>query len=367
MRISLKPLAEQVVVVLGASSGIGRASALQLAARGAKVVVSARSEQGLTSLVADITTQGGQATYAVCDVTDHGQVQQVASHAVQTYGRIDTWVNCAAVSLFATFEETTPEDYRRLMEVNYLGQVHGALAALPHLRKSGGGAIIAISSVESIVSLPQHAAYAASKHAVEGAIDALRRDLLAEKVPISVTSVKPATINTPLFTNSRSTMDVKPKGPPPVYQPNVVADCVVYAAEHPARDLFAGGAGRMMALQQFTAPKQMDAYLSKIGVRQERTSEPRPGGMAGNLYEPTSDDRSEGDYSGRARSFSLYTYLETHPIARVVAAGSVLVAAPVLIKRLMRQGDHEVAAPDAVTSIGGAADVAGSPGPVPRS
>jgi NAD(P)-dependent dehydrogenase (short-subunit alcohol dehydrogenase family) len=333
MRTKLKPLNEQVVVVLGASSGIGRASALALAARGASVVVSARSEKGLVSLVAQITAAGGRATYVVCDVADFAQVRQVASIAVHTYGRIDTWVNAAALSLFAHFEETTPEEYRRLMEVNYLGQVHGALAALPHLRTSAGGAIIAISSVESIVSLPLHAAYSASKHAVEGAMDALRRDLMAEKAPISVTSVKPATINTPLFTNSRSKMDVKPKGPPPVYEPNVVADCVVYAAEHPVRDLFAGGAGRMMALQQFTAPRQMDLYLSKIAIRQERTKEQRPEGMPGNLYEPTSDDRASGDYSRRARSFSLYTYLETHPRARVLAAGSALVTTGLLLSR----------------------------------
>ncbi|HEX8489156.1 MAG TPA: SDR family oxidoreductase [Propionibacteriaceae bacterium] len=333
MRIKLKPLNEQVVVVLGASSGIGRASALALAARGAKVVVAARSQKGLVSLVAQITAAGGQATYVLCDVADYAQVRQVASIAVQTYGRIDTWVNCAALSLFAHFEETTPEEYRRLMEVNYLGHVHGALAALPRLREGGGGSLIAISSVESIVSLPLHAAYSASKHAVEGAMDALRRDLMAEKAPISVTSIKPATINTPLFTNSRSRMDVKPKGPPPIYQPNVVADCVVYAAEHPVRDLFAGGSGRMMALQQFTAPRQMDLYMAKIATRQERTKEPKPDGMPGNLYEPTSDDRAAGDYSRRARRFSVYTYLETHPKARALAAGSALVTTALLLGR----------------------------------
>jgi hypothetical protein len=151
-----------------------------------------------------------------------------------------------------------------------------------------------------------------------------------------VTSVKPATINTPLFTNSRSRMDVKPKGPPPVYQPDVVAACVVYAAEHPVRDLFAGGAGRLMALQQFSAPRLMDRYLSRVATRQERTTEARPGGLPGNLYQPTSDDRAEGDYSRRARRFSLYTYLETHPRARAVAAGSLLVSTPLLLGRLAK-------------------------------
>jgi NAD(P)-dependent dehydrogenase (short-subunit alcohol dehydrogenase family) len=337
MGIDLKPLTEQVVVVLGASSGIGRASALRLAARGAKVVVSARSEAALASLVAEIIGSGGEATSVVADVADFEQVQHVATVAAQTYGRIDTWVNCAAVSVFAGFQDTTPDEFRRLSEVNYLGQVHGALAALPHLQASGRGAIIALSSLESIVSLPNHAAYSASKRAVEGAMDTLRRDLMAAQIPISVTSVKPATINTPLFSNSRNKMDVKPKGPPPTYQPNVVADCVVYAAEHPVRDLFAGGSTPVMAITQFVAPGLMDRYLSRLGVRQERTNEPAPIDTAGNLDQPSSDPRVEGDFSGRARRFSLFTWAQTHPKVEVITASAVLLGAPRAISRLTRR------------------------------
>jgi NAD(P)-dependent dehydrogenase (short-subunit alcohol dehydrogenase family) len=337
MRIDLKPLDEQVVVVLGASSGIGRASSLQLAARGAKVVVSARSEEALGSLVAEITGRGGEATSVVADVVDFDQVQHVASVAAQTYGRIDTWVNCAAVSVFAGFQDTTPDEFRRLSEVNYLGQVHGALAALPHLRASGRGAIIAVSSLESIVSLPNHAAYSASKHAVEGAMDALRRDLMVAEIPVSVTSVKPATINTPLFSNSRNKMDVKPKGPPPYYQPNVVVDCVVYAAEHPVCALFAGGSAPAMAITQFLAPRLMDRYLSRIGVRQERTTEPAPIGTAGNLDQPSSDPRVEGDFSGRARRFSLLTWSQMHPKVKTITASAVLLGAPLAISRLSKR------------------------------
>ncbi|HYP45125.1 MAG TPA: SDR family oxidoreductase [Propionibacteriaceae bacterium] len=341
--MKLKRLEDQVVVVVGASSGIGRATALALAGRGATLVVAARSEPGLVTLMAEITAIGGDATYKVCDVSDYAQVQQVASLAVERFGRIDTWVNAAAVSVFAPFEQTTAQEFKRLNEVNYLGQVYGALAALPHLRSSGGGAIIAISSVESIVSLPNHAAYSASKHAVEGAMDALRRDLMAEKAPISVTSVKPATINTPLFANSRSKLGVFPKGPPPLYQPEVVADCVAYAAEHPVRDLFAGGAGRMMALQQFFSPRQMDLYLSKIGVRQERAPEKdgadaQTGLPLDNVDEPRlGDNRTRGDFSGRARRFSLYTWMQTHPRSRL-AAQSVALAAPLVLSRLRGSG-----------------------------
>lgn len=333
MTIRLKPLGEQVVVVLGASSGIGRASALRLAARGARLVVGARSEAGLVSLVGEITRAGGQAVHLVCDAVDPDQVERLAELAVSRYGRIDTWVNCAAVSLFATFEDTTPAEFRRVMEINYLGQVHGALAALPRLRASGQGALISISSVESRVALPLHAAYSAGKHAVQGAMDSLRRDLLADGAPISVTTVKPATISTPLFSNSRNKMDRKPKGPPPVYSPTVVAACVEHAAEHPVRDLLAGGAALQMLTTEFLAPKAMDVLLGKVAIRAESTRQPVPGGSPGNLDGPTSDDRVKGDFFGRP---SLSTWLQLHPRVRRIAVAGLLTGGPVLVRRLGR-------------------------------
>jgi hypothetical protein len=208
------------------------------------------------------------------------------------------------------------------------------LAALPYLRRQGG-ALIAISSVEAIVATPLHSAYGASKHAVEGFMDALRRELMAERAPISVTSIKPGTINTPFFNNSRNKLDVKPKGPPPIYDPAIVADCILYAAEHPVRDLFAGGAGKAMAAQQFMAPGLMDAALARIGIPAMRTNEPQPHGNPGNLYDPrTSETRARGDFSDRARRFSLYTWLELHPGARAaLTAGGLLAGAALLAGR----------------------------------
>lgn len=337
--MQLKPVSEQVVVVAGASSGIGRETALRFASRGAKLVVAARSEPGLTSLAGEIEALGGQALHVACDVADFAQVQALAEAAVARFGRIDTWVNNAAVSVYALAEETKPEEYRRVMEVNYLGQVHGALAALPYLRAAGGGALIAISSVESIVSLPLHAAYSASKHAVEGFTDALRRELMAEGAPISVTSVKPGTINTPFFNNSRSRMDVKPKGPPPYYDPGVVADCILYAAEHPVRDLFAGGAAKSMAAAQMMAPGLVDAALARFGIPASRTGEPETQGQQGNLYEPRAgDNRTDGDFAGQARRFSLYTWLETHPPAKALALGGAVLGTALLFMR--RREEH---------------------------
>lgn len=186
----------------------------------------------------------------------------------------------------------------------------------------------------SSVSLPLHTSYSASKPAVEGVLDGLRRNLLAEGAPISVTSIKPATINTPFFNNARNKMDVKPKGPPPIYQPTVVGDCVLYAAEHPVRDLYAGGGGRMMAVAQIFAPTLVDKTLARMGIASERTKEPQPDGAQGTLYEPhTDDDRAEGDFSDRARRFSAYTWLETHPWVRQLATSSLVAGTALLLAR----------------------------------
>jgi NAD(P)-dependent dehydrogenase (short-subunit alcohol dehydrogenase family) len=166
--MQLKPIEEQVVVLMGASSGIGRETALRFARKGAKVMVSARGEEGLDSLVEEIRAEGGEATAVVADTSDFGQVEAVADRAVEQYGRLDTWVHLAAVGLFATFEQTTPEEFERVVDVNLMGQVYGAMAALPHLKREGRGASIHISSVEAKRSFPFHSAYGASKHGIDG-------------------------------------------------------------------------------------------------------------------------------------------------------------------------------------------------------
>lgn len=341
MAIQLKPLSEQVMVILGASSGIGRETALRAAHNGARIMVAARNEDALASLVQEITAAGGIAAYITCDVTDETEVRHLARDAVARFGRIDTWVNVAGVSVYALFEDTTAREFRDIMEVNFVGQIHGARAALPHLRKQGG-ALIAVSSVESIVSLPLHSAYSASKHAVEGAFDGLRRELMAEGAPVSVTSIKPATINTPFFRNARSKLDVMPKGPPPMYEPGVVADCILYAATHPVRDLFAGGAGKTMAVSQMIAPKLMDMVMATFGIPASRTSTAEPGGHDGTISTSDGDARTRGDFEKHAR-LSLYTWLELRPAARVLTIGAVAAGAVALARYGRNRGGTRAA------------------------
>lgn len=337
----LKPIGEQVAVVLGAASGIGRETALRFAERGARVVVAARDPVALQSLVAEIAARGGRAIHAACDVTDHAQVEGVAEAAVAAFGRIDTWVNVAAVSVYGRFEEISSAEFRRVLDVNVMGQVHGARAAVPRLRRGGGGALIGIASVESYVALPLQSAYAASKFAVEGFLDAVRRELLDEGAPISVTSIKPATIDTPLFDNARSKLGVKPKGPPPIYHPAVVADAVLYAAAHPVRDLYCGGAARIMVLGQMLAPRLVDAVLSRVVIEAQRTDQPKPPDAPDNLFAPRlGEARIVDDISPHPRRLSLYTWMETHPRA-VLAAGGVLAGAALLRARRGRRGGSD--------------------------
>ena len=331
--MQLKPVEEQVVALMGASSGIGRESALRFARRGAKVVVSARGEDGLASLVEEIRQGGGQATAVVADTSDFEQVKAVADRAVEEYGRLDTWVHLAAVGLFATFEQTTPEEFARVIDVNLMGQVYGAMAALPHIKREGRGALIHISSVEAKRSFPFHSAYGASKHGMDGFLEALRVELKHEGWPISVTQVLPGTINTPFFDKGRSKIGVKPVGIPPIYEPGTVANIIVYAADNPARDLVSGGAAQALILNQRLSPRMLDAVLAtRAGFSPQKTEEPRSEDEPDNLYGPIrGHDTAKNGF--RALSRSLYNWLEMHPVVRRGAAAGTALGLMAVLRR----------------------------------
>ena len=338
--INLKPINEQVVVVAGASSGIGRATALAFARRGAKVMVSARGEPGLQSLVDEIRQSGGQATSQAADVAVFDEVKALADTAAEVYGRIDTWVHCAAVAVYATFEQTTPDEFKRVIDVNLLGQAYGAMATLPHLRRTGGGALIHISSVEARRALPYHSAYAASKHGIEGFLDAMRMELQHEGAPISVTNIMPASINTPFFDKARTKLGVKPMGVPPIYQPDIVVDAILYAAEHPVRDIVVGGAGKIISTTQRLSPRLMDAMLSRTAFEGQRTEQPKGADAPNSLFEPISGyDRVEGSFSDQALQHSTSNWLDKHPATRDFALGAALVGGAVLALRALQGND----------------------------
>ena len=335
--MQLKPIHEQVVTVVGASSGIGRAAALEFARQGAKVVVAARGEPGLRSLVDQIRGAGGEAEYVVADVTDYHQVRAIADRAVESYGGLDTWVHCAAVALYAMFEQTTPEEFRRVIEVNLLGQAYGAMVAVPHLRHTGRGALIHVSSIEARRAFPYHSAYAASKHGIAGMLDALRLELQDEGLPISVTNIMPGSINTPLFNKARTKIGVKPMGMPPIYQPDIVVNAILYAAENPVRDIVVGGAAKLFSTAQRISPAMVDAMLLRTAFAGQKTDEPKSADAPDNLFEPIGGyDQVTGDFDDQALQHSTSNWLDMHPAAREFAIGVGLVAGAVLLARAFR-------------------------------
>lgn len=296
--VNLKPLAQQVVCITGASSGIGRCAALLFAQKGAKVFAISNGEAGLKTLVDEIKTGGGAAHYAVADVAEFKQVKSAADMCVKEFGRIDTWVNNAGIYMYASVEQTTPEEWRRIMDVNFHGQVNGALAALPHLRAGGGGALVCVSSVASTLVIPYATAYCATKHAVTGFIDGLRMELEINNEPIAVTNVRPATINTPLFAKSLSKLGVKPHGPQPVYKPSVVAETIVHCAEHHERDVHAGSAGEVLEMLKKMVPAVVDKIsTTKPVLEQTHTDEPAgENNFWGPLKNTTQYDVVEGPF-----------------------------------------------------------------------
>lgn len=337
--MKLKPIDEQVVVVMGASSGIGRLAALEFARRGARVVVSARGQAGLDSLVEQIRQEGGEATAIAADVLHFDQVKAVADKAVALYGRLDTWVHLAAVMLYAALEDTTPEEFKQVIDVNLTGQAYGIMAALPHLRREGRGALIHISSVEGVRAFPLQSAYAASKHGLVGMLEALRMELQHEGLPVSVTNIMPASINTPLFSKARTKLGYKPQGHPPFYEPSAVSDLILYAAEHPSRDLFAGGAGKMLDLGQALAPALMDKIFTRTAFRWQHTREPKPAGAPDNLFGPLEGyDRVRGEFGDQAMAGTLYTAVQTNSGLRYALAGLALGAVAALALRPASNG-----------------------------
>lgn len=321
MKLSLKKLPEQVVVITGASSGIGRVTAKEAARRGAKVVLVSRDDADLRQLVDEITADGGQATHVVADVGHRESLERAADVAAATYGGIDTWVNNAGVSVYGRLEEVSEEDARRVFETNYWGVVHGSLIAAGRLRERGG-AIINIGSVLSDTAMPLQGHYSASKHAVKGFTDALRVELEKDGAPISVTLVKPAAIDTPYPEHAKNYMSEAPTHQPPVYAPEVVAEAILRCAERPERDVKAGGSAKAFTTIETFAPRLADRFKAATSFSGQHSGRPRRDTET--LHAPRPGDaRERGDYEGRVMERSLYTTATLNPVATVLGAAAL--------------------------------------------
>lgn len=334
----VRSIVDQVVVITGASSGIGRETALAFAQRGARLVLAARNREALDTLAAEVERLGGVAHVVPTDVSDFEQVDKLAVSAVQRFGRIDTWVNNAAVATYGSIEQMDVAEIRRVIEVNLFGQIHGMKAALPHLRREGG-TIINVASALGKRAVPLQAAYCAAKHGVVAFGEALRLELRADRVPVEVVDILPSSINTPIFEHARSKLGVLPTLLPPVYEPRVVAGAILTVAEQPVRQVFVGGAGRLFDLLQRLSPSLMDWYQLGPGRIIDRQKTDRPDDGQDNLFAPVP---GPGRVTSRAelhsKSTSLYTTaLGLHPVPGRVVAGVVLGAAGAVLRGLGRR------------------------------
>jgi short-subunit dehydrogenase len=339
MKPNFKPIKEQVIVITGASSGIGLATAKAAAQQGARLVLVSRNDEYLGSLEEEIKAAGGEAIHVAADVGKRDDVRNVANEAVARFGRIDTWVNNAGVSIYGRLTEITDEDHQRLFQTNFWGVVYGSLAAVPHL-KVQGGTLINIGSVLSDQAAPMQGMYSASKHAVKGFTDALRMELEEEGAPISVTLIKPAAIDTPYPQHARNYTAQEPSLPPPVYRPEEVARAILYAATHAKRDIYVGGAGRAMSVMNRAAPRAMDRVGERMLARQQFRDEParEPSGA---LHTAGVGGQIRGDYPGRVMRTSLYTRATMHP----AVTGALLAAAGAAAVMLLKRGSSPELAP----------------------
>jgi NAD(P)-dependent dehydrogenase (short-subunit alcohol dehydrogenase family) len=310
MKVKLKRLRDQVIVITGASSGIGLATARLAARGGARVVLTSRDGEDLPQVVDQIRAEGGTAVFAVADVADFEALKGVAATAMRDFGTIDTWVNNAGVSIYGPIEDVGLMDARRLFETNYWGVVHGTLAALPHL-KAHGGALINVGSVLSNTGYPLQGHYTASKHAVKGFTDSIRVELEHERSPVSVTLIQPAAIDTPYPEHAKSYLGLEPTHTPPVYAPEVVARTILSCAQRPQRNVLVGGGARALTALEHMAPALGDRFKEMAVFKGQRSA--RPADRTETLFGPRpGDTRERGGYEGHVMESSAYTAARLH-------------------------------------------------------
>jgi len=317
-----KPLHEQIVVITGGTSGIGLATAREAARRGARVVVAARNEAVLKTVCDDIRARGGQAAYAVADVGREEDVRHIAEVAQEAFGGFGTWVNNAGVAVFAHLVDLPHEDHQRLMQTNYWGMVYGSRAAVEYLREQpNGGTLINIASINADMPVPILGAYSATKAAIKAYSDVLRMELLEKGEPVAVSLIKPSGIATPISDHGRSHLATRGRIMPPLYDPHVVAEAILTAAQQPVRDVTVGAVGRFLSLVAKVFPPVSDRVVGWILEQALKSGKPRL--PTDTLYSPGLDGHVYLDGRKRGLSFSLYTYARLHPLRAIGGLAAV--------------------------------------------
>ncbi len=318
----------QVVVITGASAGVGRAAVRAFAARGASIGLLARGIDGLEGARREVEQAGGRALVVPVDVSDAEAVEAAAAQVEQELGPIDIWVNNAMSTVFAPIHETTAEEFRRVTEVTYLGVVHGTLSALRRMRPRNRGIIVQVGSALAYRSIPLQAAYCASKHAIKGFTESLRVELKHDRIDIHVTEVHLPAINTPQFGWSRARMPRRPQPVPPIYQPEVAADAILLAVTDRRREVWAAWPVAEAILGERLAPAVADWYLARNGYESQQTEEPIEANRRDDLDAPVPGDHgAHGTFDDRAKRSSLWLTASKHRGALLVSALGVAAAA----------------------------------------
>jgi len=319
----------ETVVITGASAGVGRATARKFAKNGARIGLLARGREGLEAAQKEVEEFGGKALVQIVDVADADRVEAAAAQIEAELGEIDIWINNAMASVFSPIKRMTPEEFRRVTEVTYLGCVHGTLVALERMLPRNRGVIVQVGSALAYRSIPLQSAYCAAKHAMKGYTESLRCELLHEKSNVRVTMVQLCALNTPQFGWVKGRLARKAQPVPPIFQPEIAAEAIYFAAHNPRREFHVGGPTPTVIFANKIAPGLLDHYLARGGYESQQYNGPEDRHRPDNLFEPVPGDHgAHGDFDARAKSWSAQWWMSQRRgmIALVIAAAALAMA-----------------------------------------
>jgi short-subunit dehydrogenase len=324
----------EVVVVTGASAGVGRAVVREFARHKAQIGLIARNQQRLEATKQVVEEKGGKALALPTDIADADQVMRAAQQVVNAFGRVDIWINDAMTTIFAPFSEIRPDEFKRATEVTYLGCVYGTMAALKHMKEHNRGTIVQIGSALAYRSIPLQAPYCGAKHAIIGFTDSLRCELIYQRSKIHITVVDLPAMNTPQFSWCRTRLPNHPQPVPPIFEPEVAAKAIYWAAHHKRREVFVGSPTAKAIYGQDVAPGFADWYLGKNGYSSQQTDQPVSSDRPDNLFEPVPGDyAAHGIFTEQSKSFSLQTWMTLHRGTVALAAAGLAGAGALLWRK----------------------------------